>query len=105
MRSCSVEYQMPVSLPPHVEGLLRYLSQPAEKANEDLVLTYFRKTFGDAFTRQKEAKFADGYLPGSFVLELKGRNSNWLSGLFQGLAYKNHDLDFTQIIVIAKEFL
>src|ERR1700747_679981 len=105
MRLRSVEYPMPVSLPAHIVGLLSYVSQPEEKANEDLVLTYFRKTFGDAFTRQKEAKFADGYLPGSFVLELKGRSSSWLSGLFQGLAYKNYDLDFAQIVVIAKQFL
>src|SRR5258708_3128532 len=96
---------MPKSIPAHVEGLLRYLSRPEERANEDLALAYFREVYGDSFTRQKEAERADGYVPGSFVLELKGKTNDWLSGLFQGLAYKNKGLDFSQIIVAAKNFL
>ncbi len=94
-----------MSLPPHVEGLLTYLSRPHETANEDLALTYFRKVFGSSFTRQEDAQRADGYVAGSFVLELKGRSGNWLSGLFQGLAYKNKGLDFSQIVVAANTFL
>jgi hypothetical protein len=93
------------SLPAHISGLLAYLGQPTEKANEDLALGYFRKIFGEAFTRQKEAKQADGYVAGCLVLELKGSTNNWLSGLFQGLAYKNRDLDFGQVVVAAKDFL
>ena len=93
------------SLPAHISGLLAYLCQPTEKANEDLALTYFRKIYGEAFTRQKEAKQSDGYVPGSFVLELKAETNNWLSGLFQGLAYKNRGLDFAQIVVAARNFL
>jgi len=96
---------VPKSLPAHVDGLLAYLNQPTEKANEDLALAYFRKVFGDAFTRQKDAKQSDGYVPGLFVLELKGKTNNWLSGLFQGLAYKNRDLHFSQIVVAARNFL
>jgi hypothetical protein len=96
---------MPKTIPAHVEGLLRYLSRPDEKANEDLALAYFRKVWGDNFTRQEEAERADGYVPGSFVLELKGRTNDWLSGLFQGLAYRNKGLDFSQIVVAAKNFL
>jgi hypothetical protein len=96
---------MATSLPPHVEGLLTYLSRPHEKANEDLALTYFRKVFGSSFTRQEDAQRADGYVAGSFVLELKGRSGNWLSGLFQGLAYRNKGLDFSQIVVAANTFL
>jgi hypothetical protein len=96
---------MPESLPAHVKGLMAYLHQPNEKANEDLAISYFRKIFGEAFTRQKEARQSDGYVPGCFTLELKGETKNWLSGLFQGLAYKNLDLDFGQIIVAAKDFL
>ena len=92
-------------LPPHIGGLLSYLNQPAEKANEDLALAYFRKAFGETFTRQKDAKQSDGYVPGLFVLELKGNSADWLSGLFQGLAYKNRDLDFSQIVVAARNFL
>jgi hypothetical protein len=96
---------MPQSIPAHIKGLLSYLSQPEEKANEDLAIGYFRKLCGEAFTRQKEAQRADGYVAGSFVLELKGRANDWLSGLFQGLAYKNEGLDFSQIVVAAKDFL
>lgn len=96
---------MPISIPEHIKGLLTYMSQPEEKANEDLAIGYFRKLYGDAFTRQKEAQHADGYVAGSFVLELKGRTANWLSGFFQGLAYKNEGLDFSQIVVAAKDFL
>jgi len=92
-------------MPDHIQGLLAYLSQPDEKANEDRALTYFRKAYGDAFTRQEEAGHADGYVPGSFVLELKGRTNDWLGGLFQGLAYRNKGLDFSQIVVAAKNFL
>ena len=93
------------SVPAHVDGLLKYLSEPAEKANEDLALAYFRKAFGDEFTRQQEAQQADGYVPGSFVLELKGKTNDWLSGLFQGVAYRNRGLDFSQVVVATKEFL
>lgn len=96
---------MHVHVPEHIAGLLAYLSQPDEKANEDRALNYFRKIYGDAFTRQQEAEHADGYVPGSFVLELKGRRNDWLCGLFQALAYGNRDLDFSQIIVAAKNFL
>jgi hypothetical protein len=39
------------------------------------------------------------------VLELKGQSNSWLTGLLQGLAYKNKGLDFSQIIVGAKNFL
>jgi hypothetical protein len=93
------------SIPSHVAGLLAYLSRPEEKANEDQALTYFRKLFGESFTRQQEAKRADGYVPGHFVLELKGNTQDWLSGLLQGLAYRKIELDFSQIVVAAKSFL
>lgn len=96
---------MSTFLPPHIEGLLTYLSRPHETANEDLALAYFRKVFGNSFTRQADAQRADGYVPGCFVLELKGRSGDWLSGLFQGLAYKNRGLDFSQIVVAANTFL
>lgn len=96
---------MPTQVPGHIDGLLRYLSSPEERANEDKAIRYFRQVYGDAFTRQKEAKGADGYVPGSFVLELKGQSTRWLTGLLQGLAYKNKGLDFSQIVVAARNFL
>ncbi|PBB51930.1 hypothetical protein CK223_32240 [Mesorhizobium loti] len=89
----------------HVRGLLRYLSHPFERANEDLAVAYFRSIFGEAFQRQADAKRADGYVAGAFVLELKGRSNDWLSGLLQGLAYQNEELDFAQVVVAAKSFL
>jgi hypothetical protein len=92
-------------LPSHLNGMLAYLCQPNEKANEDLALAYFRKTFGEVFTRQKEASKSDGYVAGLFVLELKGKTNDWLDGLFQGLAYQNRGLDFAQVVVAAKNFL
>jgi hypothetical protein len=91
------------SLPHHVEGLIQYLGQPNEKANEDLALTYFRHVFPN-FTRQSDACGADGYVKGHFVLELKGKINDWYSGLFQGLAYKRA-LDFSVIVVATKGFL
>jgi hypothetical protein len=93
------------TLPAHVSGLIAYLNQPTEKANEDLAIAFFRKAFGEAFTRQKEAKQSDGYVAGLFVLELKGKTNNWLSGLFQALAYRNRGLHYSQIVVAAKNFL
>lgn len=96
---------MPPFIPAHVQGLLAYLSHPEERANEDLALNYFRVVFGDGFTRQHDAKRSDGYVPGHFVLELKGATKNWFSGFFQALAYRNLELDFGQVVVAAKNFL
>lgn len=95
---------MSKKLPDHIDGLVQYLSSPDEKANEDLILKYFRKIFGEEFTRQKEADGSDGYLPGHFVLELKGKTNDWLAGLFQGIAYRKN-LDFGVVVVAAKGFL
>jgi len=95
---------MSKKLSDHIDGLIRYLSSSSEKANEDLILKYFRKTFGNEFTRQSEAGGSDGYLPGHFVLELKGDANDWLAGLFQGIAYRR-SLDFGLVIVAAKGFL
>ncbi len=44
-------------------------------------------------------------MPGLYVLELKGKTVDWLSGFFQALAYKNRGLDFSLIVVAAKDFL
>ncbi|MBT2185548.1 hypothetical protein [Sphingobium nicotianae] len=92
-------------LPSHIAGLLAYLDRPHERANEDMALAYFRALFPKSFQRQSDAKLADGYVPGRFVLELKGQTSNWLAGLFQALAYRNFDLDFGQVVVAAHGFL
>lgn len=91
-------------LPPHVEGLLSFLAKPHEKANEDLAISYFRAISPKTFVRQASATGADGYVPGHFVLELKGRTGSWFAGLCQGLAY-TRDLDCSTIVVAAKEFL
>jgi hypothetical protein len=96
---------MSTPFPQRVTGLLRYLCQPFERANEDMALGYFRELLGDSFQRQSEARNADGYVAGSLVLELKGRTKDWLAGLFQALAYRNEGLDFAQVVVGAKSFL
>jgi hypothetical protein len=96
---------LPSSLPEYINGLLKYLAKPDEKANEDLALAYFRKLYGDDFHRQHDAHGADGYVAGSFLLELKGKTNDWLSGLFQALAYQNCGCDFSQIVIAAKNFL
>lgn len=90
-------------VPDHIAGLLRYLAQPDERANEDLALGYFRHVF-PGFSRQADAAKSDGHVPGHFVLELKGSTGDWLKGMFQGLAY-NRELDFSIIVVAAKNFL
>lgn len=95
---------MSSKLPAHIDGLLAYLSSPEEKANEDLIIQYFRKIFGQDFTRQKEASSSDGYLPGHFVVELKGKTNDWFAGLFQGIAY-GKSLDFSVVVVATKGFL
>lgn len=92
------------SLPSHVEGLLRFLATPTEKSSEDLVLTYFRTLYPSSFQRQAAATGADGYVPGHFILELKGRTNDWFSAVCQSVAY-NRELDFSTIVVAAKEFL
>ncbi|WP_028863615.1 hypothetical protein [Psychromonas aquimarina] len=92
------------SLPEHIDGLFQYLSNSEEKANEDLILKYFRKIFGDSFTRQKEAANSDGYVKGLFVLELKSKQADWFSGLFQAIAYQRK-LDFAAVVVSTKGML
>jgi hypothetical protein len=87
----------------HIEGLLQYLSKPNEAANADLIRAYFRALYPE-FVCESEAKNADGYVPGHFLLELKGKTDAWFAGLLQGLAY-TRDLDFTLVIVAANEFL
>lgn len=83
--------------------LIEYISQSQERANEDKILQYFRFLYPN-FTRQEAAKRADGYVPGHFVLELKGKKSDWLSGFFQGLSYKKN-LDFSLVVVASESFL
>lgn len=92
------------NLPKHIDGFIRYLSHPNEKANEDLAISYFRYLFQEKFTRQEDASRSDGYVPGHFVLELKGKISDWYAGLIQGLAYKK-TLDFAVVVVAAEGFL
>lgn len=90
--------------PKHFDGLIRYLSHPNERANEDFAISYFRNLF-PKFTRQSEASRSDGYVAGHFVLELKSKASDWYSGLIQGLAYKTRELDFSIVVVAAEGFL
>ena len=84
--------------------LVQFLSAPAEKPNEYLILGFFKEIFGDKWIRQTEAANADGYVVGNFLLELKSDSNDWLAGLLQGLAY-GKELDFMKVVVAAHEFL
>jgi len=86
------------------QDLIDFVSTPAERANEDLALSYFRSYFKNKFTRQQDAANSDGYVPGNLVLELKGKTNDWLPGFFQGLAY-GRELDYVKVVVIAQDFL
>lgn len=66
---------MSSKLPAHIEGLLTYLSSPEEKANEDLIIQYFRKVFGESFTRQKGAPNAVGK---AFAAKYKSKKTTFL---------------------------
>lgn len=87
-----------------IDGIKAYLSQDRER-NEDLVLSYFRSLYPETFERQSDAAMADGYVPGHFVLEIKGNKNDWMAGLFQGLAYEKKGLSFNLVVVVAEEFL
>jgi hypothetical protein len=87
----------------HLESLRSFLSHGHEKANEDKALEYFRVVFPN-FKRQNDASNADGFVPEHFVLEIKSKKSDWLSGLMQGLSY-GRTLSFSCVVVAAKEFL
>jgi hypothetical protein len=95
---------MPTVLPTHVQQLREYLLQPSER-NEDLAIGYFRKLYPDTFRRQSDAANADGYVPGHFVLELKGDPNGWYAALFQALAYEGKGLSFSLIVVCTRGFL
>ena len=95
---------MPKSLSKPAQQLREYLLQPSER-NEDLAISYFRSLYPDAFRRQSDAANADGYVPGHFLLELKGDPNAWYSALFQALAYENKHLAFSLVIVCTKGFL
>lgn len=95
---------MSEKLRPHVANLLEYLNQKSER-NEDLALGYFRHLFKSTFKRQSDAGGADGYVPGHFVLELKGKSDDWYQAFFQALAYQNKDLAFSIVVVACSRFL
>lgn len=93
-------------LPHHIANLKEFLcSTTTTERDEDLAIGYFRKLYKNSFIRQSEAKHADGYVPGHFVLEIKSDEKDWYVGLLQGLAYQNKDLSFSLIVVACKKFL
>lgn len=86
------------------KSLRQFLLQPSER-NEDQALSYFRQLYPDTFRRQSDAKGADGYVPGHFVLEVKGDTDDWHSALWQALCYASKGLSFTLVVVACKHFL
>ena len=95
---------MSTKLPTHVASLFSFLTHPEsrEAAHQHRAHAYFQHVFGDAF--KVDEQHSDGYVPGHFVLELKGASTGWYAGLIQGLAY-HRTLDFSVIVVAANGFL
>lgn len=101
---CPRDFTMSKSkIPAHINSLLEYLAQPKEKSRNDLADTYFRTTYPN-FLKENDAHGADSYVPGHFVVELKGKSNDWYSGLLQAIAYKRN-LDFSLVIVVAQGLL
>lgn len=76
-------------------NLIKFIREGKEQSNKDLVVPYFRDNYKD-FQRKAEASLSDGYVEGHFVLEVK--SENWFEGFFQGIAYKNKNLDFKSLL-------
>jgi len=87
-------------------GLREFLLSPkSEDAKRPLVYPLFRSMFGKEFRVESDAQGADGYVEGRLLVELKTKNEDWLSGLYQGLHYQKQGLSFPNICVISHKFL
>jgi hypothetical protein len=84
----------------HIDELHTYLKTGDETKHRDLVTQFFRKVAKKKFSPEKGT---DGYIAGKVIVEIKGDESDWFAGYFQGIAYwKNKDLECTLITVITK---
>ena len=95
------------SLHEEMKLLTQYLtSTSSEKAKQPLLYPFFRKLYDDKFIVETDAKGADGYVEGVFILETKSDFSEWLAGFYQALHYqKRFGLAYQLILVIAHKFV
>ncbi|HEC92691.1 MAG TPA: hypothetical protein ENI51_06845 [Candidatus Atribacteria bacterium] len=89
-----------------IKQLKEYLiSDKSEKADDYLVFPLFKKIFGKKFKRETAAEYADIYIEGKLVVELKTKYEDWLKGFFQAIHYKKKGLAFSAICIIAHNFI
>ena len=95
------------SLHEEMKQLTQYLtSTSSEKAKQHFLYPFFRKLYDDKFIIETDAKGADGYVEGVFILETKSDYSDWLPGFYQALHYqKRYGLAYQLILVIAHKFV
>ena len=92
-------------MPNHLESLQEYFnSNSSESAKEQSLFRFFQKLFPN-YKVQTDARNADGYVEGKFLVELKSDQKQWLSGLFQGLHYSKKGLSFENILVMSQNFI
>jgi hypothetical protein len=95
------------SLHEEMRLLTQYLtSTSSEKAKQPLLYPFFKKLYDDKFIIETDAKGADGYVEGVFILETKSDYSDWLPGFYQALHYqKRFGLAYQLILIIAHKFV
>lgn len=87
-------------IPQHINELYSYLKTGNEKKERDQVVSFFRRIAKKDFDPQCGT---DGYVVGKVIIEIKGNESDWYAGYFQGIAYwQNKNLECNLITVITK---
>lgn len=81
-----------------------YNAYKGEKKTEAGIKYWFEQHVPGHHTEDSKKQGApDGYTPGWLVLELKGKQEDWIEGVFQGLARR--ELSFQKLVVVAHNFL
>jgi hypothetical protein len=95
------------SLHNEMKLLTQYLlSKSPEDSKRQLLFPFFQLLYGDGFKTETDARGADGYVEGVFILEAKTDFSDWLEGFYQALHYhKRYGLAYQIILVIAHKFI
>ncbi len=95
------------SLHNEMKLLTKYLiSDSSENAKRPLLYPFFQKLYPEKFKIENDAKGADGYVEGVFILETKTDSSVWLAGFYQALHYhRQSGLVYQLILVIASKFV
>jgi hypothetical protein len=95
------------SLHEEMKLLTQYLiSDSSENAKRPLLYPFFQNLYPEKFKIENDAKGADGYVDGVFILETKTDYSDWLAGFYQALHYhRQSGLVYQLILVIAHKFV